>query len=133
MSPIDALTVINYLNSQKIVGGEGEASTLAASDASAAASDPASTTIIPPVLLASSSVVLETRDVPQPAVLANAARAANAAPQDLALLALGDDSTASGALSSASKQKLSTDSLNDTAWDELLNSLASDQENKGTA
>jgi len=129
MSPVDALTVINYLNAQKISGGEGEA-TAAATDPSASTGDTSSATIIPPVLLASSSVVLEVRDAPQAAILPSAAQATQAAPQDLALLSLGADPSAGEALSSASKQKLSTDPLGDSTWDDLLTSLASDQESK---
>jgi hypothetical protein len=121
MSAIDALIVINYLNSQKISGGEGEGE---------AAAPPASdTAIIPPVLYASSSVVLETRAAPQAAILATAAQN-TAAPQDLALLALSSDSDADGTSNTNTRPKPAADPLGDTAWDDLLTSLASDQENK---
>jgi hypothetical protein len=128
MAPNDALAVISYINSHKIIGGEGEgaASTLAASNAPAATSDAASTAIIPPVLYASSSVVVETRDPARPAVLANST-AGSAASQDAALLVLSDDASSGTNSKSDSRPKTQTEPLGDTAWDELLTSLASDQ------
>ena len=110
--------------------GEGQALAPAASDASRPTSDSPAAAIVPPVLYASSSVVLETREAQQPAILPHAAQVANAAPQDLALLAVSSDSAASVAPNSASRPKAATEPLSDTAWDDLLNSLASDQENK---
>jgi hypothetical protein len=137
LSSADALDVIDYLNAHPNTGGEGEGESEAAADASAAAtldSSNAASSMIPLVLFASPSVVVEVRDRSPLAALAadQSPTATSDDSQDLALLALSSaKSTATGSrFVSSSTLKSPGGSLDEASWEDLLTSLASDQETK---
>jgi hypothetical protein len=138
MTADDALRVINFLNSnlyKQISGsggeGEGEAAGLAVSRRDGSSAVP-SISEIPLVLLASPDVVLEVRDRPTAAVLADdQTNSIREGAQDLALLALHSTTQTSGGigLAAASKMKKPLGPLDSQTWDELITSLATDLEN----
>ncbi len=134
----DVNAIINYLNSLTTTGGEagsvntgnfasfeGEA-TSANTAASAAATD----LIIPPVLLASSSVVLEVRDQTPVAALAIEQIVGETSAEDAALLALRASKSLEDSLClTASKTlKSGSESSDEESWEDLLGSLAEDQQ-----
>jgi hypothetical protein len=129
MEPLDALIVINYINSKIATAaaqGEGEGAATASS----------ASPIIPPVLYASSSVVVQTQPASsqQPLLVAQGPAAAASTAQDQAILDLQSSPTASDAdelrLSTAMEEALPLGPLSESAWDDLLLSLASEQAEK---
>jgi hypothetical protein len=152
LSPIDAILVINYLNSEAFRRaqqqgqgeGEGEGSGSAAltavtaqpAAAFASAAAPAATSAaavdpgIPAVMYASSSVEIEVRE--RLPVSRQMAVVQDVIVQDQALAAIGAElgPIAPPALV-APAQAAKDQSADDLGWDELLSDLAHDQKNLG--
>jgi hypothetical protein len=127
LAPKDLQAIISILNGAQSSGGEGE-SAGTASLASASNAQSTASPIIPPVLYASSSVVIDASDAS--AELLPATRPANMEQtvQDAALLALANSDDASTPLDRPERR--SEDGSDEANWDDLLGSLATEQEDK---
>jgi hypothetical protein len=122
LSPNDVLQVINFLNSHPSSGGEAEGEGESASQAP-------SGTIIPAVLIASPDVVIETREsAATPVATTNPPLVRpNQTAQDAALMALAS-STSANSDTLDPKLASSESSLDEESWEDILGTLASDQE-----
>jgi hypothetical protein len=149
LAPNDALMVIDYINLQKARSsggsgeGEGESShgTLGHTTAAASYAAPRVTSV-PDVLLASSSVVIEERsaafrgtildDLASNQRLADQAQTnqSQLSAEELALLALSGASAPHQTLRLADAMKLNMPAgpADEASWEELLASLAADQD-----